>query len=157
MSPDEHLVYYSHEFLPKVVNGVTNTINDGAAHAVDSSDIAFQLAAIGGFKEAYSKAKPVVLEPIMKVGIEGPAEFHGAMVGTIMQRRGMVIGSEEADGFSRLECEVPLAEMFGYSTTLRSGTQGKAEYTMEFSRYSVAPANVTEELIKKYQQEKREK
>ena len=91
----------------------------------------------------------------MKVGIEGPAEFHGSMVGTIMQRRGIIVGSEETEGFSKLEAEVPLAEMFGYSTTLRSATQGKAEFSMEFARYSNAPNNVTEELIKKYQQEKK--
>jgi len=143
------------ELTGSPVSGVRMTIIDGAFHAVDSSDIAFQLASIGGFKEAYAKAKPVVLEPIMKVGIDGPAEFHGAMVGTIMQRRGIIIGSEEAEGFSKLEAEVPLAEMFGYSTTLRSGTQGKAEFTMEFARYSQAPNNVTEELIKKFREEKK--
>ena len=143
------------ELIGAQVAGIRMTIVDGSAHAVDSSDIAFQLAAIGGVKEAYFKAKPVVLEPIMKVGIEGPAEFHGSMVGTIMQRRGIIVGSEETEGFSKLEAEVPLAEMFGYSTTLRSATQGKAEFSMEFARYSNAPNNVTEELIKKYQQEKK--
>jgi elongation factor G len=143
------------ELIGAQVAGIRMTIVDGSAHAVDSSDIAFQLAAIGGFKEAYFKAKPVVLEPIMKVGIEGPAEFHGSMVGTIMQRRGIIVGSEEAEGFSKLEAEVPLAEMFGYSTTLRSATQGKAEFSMEFARYANAPNNVTDELIKKYQQEKK--
>jgi len=143
------------ELIGAPVVNIRCAINDGSAHAVDSSDIAFQLAAIGGFKEAYFKAKPVVLEPIMKVGIEGPAEFHGAMVGTIMQRRGIIIGSEEADSFTRLEAEVPLSEMFGYSTTLRSGTQGKAEFSMEFARYAVAPSSVTDELIKKYQAEKK--
>ena len=143
------------ELTGSPVSGVRMTIIDGAFHAVDSSDIAFQLAAIGGFKEAYSKAKPIVLEPIMKVGIDGPAEFHGSMVGTIMQRRGIIVGSEEAEGFSKLEAEVPLAEMFGYSTTLRSATQGKAEFTMEFARYSQAPNNVTEDLIKKFRDEKK--
>ncbi len=145
------------ELIGANIVGIKVGINDGQFHAVDSSDIAFQLAAIGGFREAYAKAKPVVLEPIMKVGLEGPAEFHGAMVGTLMQRRGIIIGSQEVDGFSQIEAEVPLAEMFGYSTTLRSATQGKAEFTMEFARYSVAPSNVTEELVKKYQQEKKEK
>ncbi len=143
------------ELTGSPVSGVRMTIIDGAFHAVDSSDIAFQLAAIGGFKEAYAKAKPIVLEPIMKVGIDGPAEFHGSMVGTIMQRRGIIVGSEEAEGFSKLEAEVPLAEMFGYSTTLRSATQGKAEFTMEFARYSQAPNNVTEELIKKFRDDKK--
>ncbi|MSQ03872.1 MAG: elongation factor G [Myxococcales bacterium] len=143
------------ELTGSPVSGVRMTIIDGAFHAVDSSDIAFQLAAIGGFKDAYAKAKPIVLEPIMKVGIDGPAEFHGSMVGTIMQRRGIIVGSEEAEGFSKLEAEVPLAEMFGYSTTLRSATQGKAEFSMEFARYSQAPNNVTEELIKKFREEKK--
>ena len=145
------------ELIGAHIVGIRCGINDGGFHAVDSSDIAFQLAAIGGFKEAYFKAKPVALEPIMKVAIEGPAEFHGSMVGTLMQRRGIIIGTTEADGFSQIEAEVPLAEMFGYSTTLRSATQGKAEFTMEFLKYDRAPGNVTEELIKKYQQERREK
>jgi elongation factor G len=145
------------ELIGANVVGIRCGINDGSAHQVDSSDIAFQLAAIGGFKEAYHKAKPIVLEPIMKVGIEGPAEFHGSMVGTIMQRRGIIVGSSEADGFSQLEAEVPLSEMFGYSTTLRSATQGKAEFSMEFARYDRAPGNVTEELMKKYQAERKEK
>jgi len=143
------------ELIGATVVDITCAINDGSSHAVDSSDIAFQLAAIGGFKEAYMKAKPVVLEPIMKVGLEGPAEFNGAMLGTLMQRRGIIIGSSEQDGFAQIEAEVPLSEMFGYSTALRSATQGKAEFSMEFAKYSVAPTMITEELVKKYQQEKR--
>jgi elongation factor G len=143
------------ELIGAPVVNVRCCINDGSSHAVDSSDIAFQLAAMGGFRDAYPKAKPVVLEPIMKVGVEGPAEFHGQMVGTIMQRRGIIVGSSESEGFSQLEAEVPLAEMFGYSTTLRSATQGKAEFTMEFARYSVAPNAVTDELVRKFQAEKK--
>lgn len=77
------------------------------------------------------------------------------MLGTLMQRRGIVIGSSEQDGFAQIEAEVPLSEMFGYSTTLRSATQGKAEFSMEFAKYSVAPTTITEELVKKYQQEKK--
>ncbi len=145
------------ELIGAPIVGIKCGIVDGQFHAVDSSDIAFQLAAIGGFREGYAAAKPVVLEPIMKVGVEGPAEFNGAMLGTIMQRRGVIIGSSEADGFAQIEAEVPLSEMFGYSTTLRSATQGKAEFSMEFSKYSVAPANVTEELVKKHQAEKNSK
>ena len=129
-------------------------INDGAAHAVDSSDTAFQAAARGAFREGFGKAGPTALEPIMKVALEGPSEFHGAMVGTLMQRRGMIIGSTESDGFSQVEAEVPLAEMFGYATALRSCTQGKAEFTMEFAKYSPAPSSITEELIKAFQDEK---
>jgi len=137
------------------VVGIKVVINDGAAHSVDSSDTAFQAAAVGAFRDFYPRAQPIVLEPIMKVALEGPAEFHGGMVATLMQRRGMILGSTEADGFSQVEAEVPLAEMFGYATALRSSTQGKAEFTMEFSRYAQAPVGVTEDLIKEYQDEKK--
>ena len=85
----------------------------------------------------------------MKVVVEGPAEFPGGVLGTLMQRRGIIIGSQEDGGLARIEAEVPLAEMFGYSTTLRSSTQGKAEFTMEFSRYLPVPAAMAEELMKK--------
>ena len=137
------------------VTGVSMMINDGAFHAVDSSDIAFQQAAKGAWRDAYHRAKPVILEPIMRVEIEGPVEFHGNMVGTIMQRRGVIVGTVEEDGFSRVEAEVPLSEMFGYSTALRSATQGKAEFTMEFAKYDKVPTSVHEELVKKYQAEKK--
>jgi elongation factor G len=86
----------------------------------------------------------------MKVVVEGPTEFQGAFVRTIMQRRGIIVGTTELEGFVRVEADVPLAEMFGYSTDLRSSSQGKAEYTMEFSRYAPVPAEVGQELIKKY-------
>jgi elongation factor G len=136
------------------VTGVRCVINDGAFHAVDSSDIAFQLAAIGGFKEGYMKAKPVIMEPIMKVAIEGPTEFQGAVMGSINQRRGMIIGTTDEGNYTVIEAEVPLSEMFGYSTALRSLTQGKAEFTMEFATFKQVPRGVSEELIKKYQLEK---
>src|SRR5437867_673533 len=132
------------------VTGFRVVINDGAEHAVDSSDNAFQAAARGAFRSVYSSAKPQILEPIMKVSVEGPPEFQGAFVRTIMQRRGIIIGTTEEEGFARLDTEVPLAEMFGYSTDLRSSSQGKAEYTMEFSRYAPVPAEVHAELVKKY-------
>ncbi|MCO4746973.1 MAG: elongation factor G [Proteobacteria bacterium] len=137
------------------VTGIRVLINDGGFHAVDSSDIAFQEAARGAWRENYGRAKPVVLEPIMRVDIEGPAEFHGNIVGTIMQRRGIIIGSSEDDGFSRVETEVPLAEMFGYSTALRSATQGKAEFSMEFAKYEPAPKGVQDDLMAKYEEEKK--
>jgi elongation factor G len=132
------------------VTGFRVVINDGASHAVDSSDNAFQAAARGAFRAVYSSAKPQILEPIMKVSVEGPLEFQGAFVRTIMQRRGIIIGTTEEEGFVRVDTEVPLAEMFGYSTDLRSSSQGKAEYTMEFSRYAPVPAEVHLELVKKY-------
>jgi elongation factor G len=155
------------EFIPSVEKGfrsmikkgrligfpVTNfrvVINDGAAHAVDSSDNAFQAAARGAFREVYDRAKPAILEPIMKVAVEGPTEFQGSFVRTIMQRRGIIVGTTELEGFVRVDADVPLAEMFGYSTDLRSSSQGKAEYTMEFARYAPVPGEVSLELIKKY-------
>jgi len=155
------------EFIPSVEKGfrsmlkkgrligfpLTNfrvVINDGAAHAVDSSDNAFQAAARGAFREVYDRAKPAILEPIMKVAVEGPTEFQGAFVRTIMQRRGIIVGTTEQEGFVRVDADVPLAEMFGYSTDLRSSSQGKAEYTMEFARYAPVPGEVSQELVKKY-------
>ncbi len=129
---------------------VRAVLTDGNSHAVDSSDMAFQIAARSAFREAYRKAGPRILEPVMKVSVEGPAEFQGAIYRTLMQRRGNVLGSTEDAGFARVDAEVPLAEMFGYSTDLRSATQGKAEFTMEFARYAPAPREVTDELLKTY-------
>ena len=136
--------------------GIKATINDGQSHPVDSSDIAFQQAAIGGFREAYLKAKPVILEPIMKVSIEGPTEFQGNIFAVINQRRGIIISSTEDGNFSRVDAEVPLSEMFGFSTVLRSLTQGKAEFSMEFEKYGKVPTGIAETLIKEYE-EKRKK
>lgn len=133
------------------VIGVKVEINDGQSHSVDSSEMAFQAAARGAFREFYGRAKPQILEPIMKLAVEGPSEFQGAILKTIMQRRGQVSGSSEEDGFSTVEAEVPLSEMFGYATDLRSMTQGKAEFTMEFDKYAAVPAETTAELKKKYE------
>ena len=135
------------------VTGVKVTLTDGAAHAVDSSDIAFQEAARGAWREVYPKSGPQILEPLMKVVVEGPGEYQGGLVGVLMQRRGIIIGTTESEGFCRVEAEVPLAEMFGFSTVLRSATQGKAEFTMEFSRYTPVPGAISEELIKKHKEE----
>ncbi len=137
-----------------VVTGVRVVINDGSSHSVDSSDIAFRQAAVGAFKEGFSKAKPVLMEPIMKVAVEGPSEFQGGVMGSLNQRRGIIIGTFEEGEYTVVEAEVPLSEMFGYSTVLRSLTQGKAEFTMEFSSYKHVPKNVAEELIKEAQQKK---
>ena len=135
--------------------GVKCTINDGQYHPVDSSDIAFQTAAIGAFREGYAKAKPVILEPIMKVQLAGPTEFQGNMFGLINQRRGVILESTDENNMSVVNAEVPLSEMFGFSTILRSSTQGKAEFTMEFLKYGRVPNNVADELIKKYQEERK--
>ena len=124
-----------------VVN-VRVVLNDGASHSVDSSDVAFQEAAKAAWREAYDRGAPKVLEPIMRVGVEAPTEFAGSVLTTILQRRGTVTGQQEVGGMTISEAEVPLAEMFGYATTLRSSTQGKAEFTMEFSRYRPVPAAV---------------
>jgi len=137
-----------------VVN-IRCVINDGQSHSVDSSDIAFQLAAIGAFREAYMPARPCILEPIMKVSVEGPSEFQGNIFASINQRRGIIISSTEDGLFSRVDAEVPLSEMFGYSTVLRSLTQGKAEFTMEFAKYGKVPQSISEALIKGYTEKRR--
>jgi elongation factor G len=132
------------------ITGVRFVLQDGAAHSVDSSDNAFQIAGRKAFREVFPKAKPVVLEPVMKLEVESPTEFQGAILKTVMQRRGTVMGTTEEDGFCRVESEVPLAEMFGYATDLRSSTQGKAEFTMEFARYVRVPSEVQSTLIKAF-------
>ncbi len=135
--------------------GVRVTINDGAAHSVDSSDMAFQQAAIGAFREAYDKADPILLEPLMRVAVETPSEFQGAVLGTLNQRRGIIVSTSEDGAFSVVESEVPLAEMFGYSTVIRSSTQGKAEFTMEFSRYNPVPRSIADEVVKQQKEEQK--
>ena len=152
-----HSMLAKGQLIGAPVTGISVTLSDGASHAVDSSDIAFQEAARGAWREIYQKAGPQILEPLMKVAVEGPSEFQGGIVGILMQRRGIIIGSTEGDGFSRVEAEVPLSEMFGFSTVLRSATQGKAEFTMEFSRYATLPSALAEELIKKYREEQAKK
>ena len=132
------------------ITGVKVTITDGRSHNVDSSDMAFQIAGRKAFREVYKRAKPIALEPVMKLEVEGPGEFQGVILKTVMQRRGTVIGTTETDGFCRLESEVPLAEMFGYATELRSMTQGKAEFSMEFSRYLRVPAEVQKKLVEEF-------
>lgn len=139
------------------ITGVRVTLVDGTSHAVDSSDLAFQAAARGAFRQAYEKAKPQILEPIMKLSVESPTEFVGNIFGSINQRRGLIISSVEDGIFARVDAEVPLSEMFGYSTVLRSMTQGKAEFTMEFLKYAKVPAQVAERLVAEYAEEKAKK
>ncbi|MCJ7582581.1 MAG: elongation factor G [Candidatus Aminicenantes bacterium] len=134
--------------------GIRAVLKDGRYHPVDSSDLAFQAASREAFKQAYAKAKPQILEPIMKVSVEGPTEFVGNVFATINQRRGIIISSVEDGIFARVDAEVPLSEMFGYSTTLRSLTQGKAEFTMEFLKYGKVPANISDELKTLYREKK---
>jgi elongation factor G len=137
--------------------GVKVTINDGNYHPVDSSDQAFQMAAIGAFRYAYEKAKPQILEPIMRVSVEGPAEFQGNMIASLNQRRGIIVSTNEDGLFVQVEADVPLKEMFGYSTVLRSLTQGKAEFSMEFSRYDRVPTQMADELKKEFQNRQKSK
>lgn len=128
--------------------GVQAVLSDGAYHDVDSSELAFKICAMAAFREHFTKARPAVLEPIMKLEVSAPDEFQGNVIGQINQRRGMIKNTHSQNKFVTIEAEVPLAEMFNYSTELRSATQGKGEFTMEFARYSQAPRNVQEELIK---------
>lgn len=133
------------------ITGIRACINDGQYHAVDSSDMAFRIAARGAFREVYNKAKPVILEPIMRVEVETPEEFQGNVIGGLNKRRGIIAGSETRHGSTNILADVPLSEMFGYSNDLRSSTQGKAEFSMEFTKYQRVPANVQQDLIADYQ------
>ena len=136
--------------------GIKATLSDGAYHDVDSSEMAFRVCAMAAFRESYLKARPVALEPIMKLEVSCPEEFQGQVVGQINQRRGIIKGTETSEAFTTVEAEVPLAEMFEYSTELRSATQGKGEFTMEFSAYSRVPSNIQEQLVKEYQSKRAE-
>ena len=132
------------------ITGVRACINDGQSHAVDSSDMAFRIAARGAFREAYDRAKPVIREPVMKVDVESPEEFQGNVIGGLNKRRGLIVSTSTNNGITQIEAEVPLSEMFGYSNDLRSSTQGKAEFAMEFKKYAQVPNAVQEELIAAY-------
>jgi elongation factor G len=153
------------EFIPAVEKGINEavtqgvlagypvvdvkvTLHFGSYHDVDSNELAFKMAAIFGFKEGAKKAQPVILEPMMAVEVETPEDYAGNVMGDLSSRRGMVQGMEDMVGGGKvIKAEVPLAEMFGYSTTLRSMSQGRATYTMEFKHYSEAPKNVAETII----------
>jgi elongation factor G len=134
--------------------GVKCVVNDGASHPVDSSEIAFRTAALMGFREAYAQAKPTILEPIMRVEVQFPEEFQGAVLGQINQRRGSIISTEKLEGFVQAMAEVPLNDMFGYSTDLRSATQGKGEFTMEFQKYAEVPKQQREVMMAEFRNKK---
>jgi len=131
------------------VEDVKVTLYDGSYHEVDSSEMAFKLAASMGFKEGARKAKPVILEPIMKVEVETPEDFMGDVIGDLNRRRGQINSMDDRSGNKIVNAFCPLAEMFGYSTDLRSQTQGRASYSMEFDHYDEVPRNVADEIIKK--------
>ena len=154
------------EYIPAVQKGVTEalqrgikagypivdvkvTLFYGSYHEVDSSENAFKMAAILAFRDGALRADPVLLEPIMAVEVVTPEDYMGAVNGDLSSRRGMIMGMEDAPGGKIIRAEVPLAEMFGYATAVRSATQGRANYSMEFKKYAPAPANVAESIIKK--------
>jgi len=154
------------EYIPAVDKGIQEQLNngviagfpmvdikvtlfDGSYHEVDSSEMAFKIAGSMGFKEGARKASPVLLEPIMKVEVITPEEYMGDVMGDLNRRRGLVQGMEDTPSGKAIRAEVPLAAMFGYATDLRSATQGRANYSMEFAKYNEAPTNIAEAVIKK--------
>ena len=136
------------------VLGVKMVLQDGSYHDVDSSDMAFQICARDCFRETFRKAEPVLLEPIMRVEVEVPVEFQGPVTGGVSSKRGVILGTESRSGFAVILAEVPLSEMFGYSNDLRSMTQGKGSFSMEFLKYQKLPARFQEDIVKKVQLEK---
>jgi elongation factor G len=130
------------------------TVNDGQYHPVDSSELAFRLAAMAAIREAYQSAGPIILEPIMKVEVAAPEEFQGVVIGQLNQRRGIILDSQTNEGYFTASAFVPFSEMFGYSTSLRSATQGKGEFTMEFAKYEPVPKNVQEEMVRLYKEKR---
>lgn len=126
-------------------------LTDGASHQVDSSDLAFKLAALYAFRDCYQKARPVILEPIMLVEMKAPMEFQGPVIGDINRRKGIIVGSEQDGDDAVITAHVPLNNMFGYSTGLRSMTQGKGEFTMEYHQHAAVPQDVQAQLVKEFQ------
>ena len=120
---------------------------DGSYHDVDSSEMAFKIAGSQGFKQGAMKASPVILEPIMSVEVVTPEDYMGDVMGDLSRRRGILQGMDESPAGRVIRAEVPLSEMFGYSTDLRSATQGRATYTMEFTKYSELPSSIAETII----------
>jgi len=153
------------EYVPAVQKGVEEqlqtgviagydvkvTIYDGSYHEVDSNEMAFKIAGSMAVKEGAKQGRPVLLEPIMKVEVVTPEEYLGTVNGDLNRRRGILMGTDDSPAGKIIRAEVPLSEMFGYATDLRSGTQGRATYTMEFAKYAEAPASVAEAIVKKNQ------
>lgn len=138
------------------VTGVRFVLEDGGAHAVDSSDIAFRLAGLGAFRDAYQKAKPMILEPIMHVTVSYPKEFQTNVMSQINKRKGMISDTEVVDGYATLHADVPLSQMFGYVTDLRSATQGKGEFTMEYKMHQPVARNEQEQMIKDFHKQQQQ-
>jgi elongation factor G len=154
------------EYIPAVDKGVQEAMNngviagypvvdvkvtlyDGSYHDVDSNEMAFKIAGSMCFKEGVKKAKPVLLEPMMKVEVTTPEEYMGDVMGDLNSRRGIVQGMDDTPAGRQIKAEVPLSEMFGYATDLRSATQGRANYSMEFAKYAEVPASIADAVIKK--------
>ncbi|MFR1213584.1 MAG: hypothetical protein ACLSCV_01320 [Acutalibacteraceae bacterium] len=155
---------YSKEYIPAVDQGIQGallsgtlagynvvdikvTLYDGSYHEVDSSEMAFKIAGSMAVKDAIKKADPVLLEPIMKVTVIVPEEYMGDVIGDLNSRRGMILGMDAVPGAQQINAEVPLSEMFGYATDMRSKTQGRGQYTMEPAHYNEVPKSVGEEII----------
>jgi elongation factor G len=132
------------------VQGVRVTLTDGASHAVDSSELAFKIAALHAFRQACERASPVILEPLMRVEVTVPSEFQGAIVGAVNRRKGLIQSSDAQGDDCVINAEVPLNNMFGYSTELRSMTQGKGEFAMEYMRHAAVTQDVQAELMKQH-------
>jgi elongation factor G len=154
------------EFIPAVEKGINEAVStgviagypvvdvkvtlfDGSYHDVDSDEISFRMAAIFGFKDGFRRAKPIILEPIMKVEVVTPEEYMGDVIGDLNRRRGQIMGMDDTPAGKTVTAEVPLSEMFGYATTVRSMSQGRATFTMEFAKYMEVPSNIAETIIKK--------
>ncbi|MDE6398041.1 MAG: elongation factor G, partial [Clostridiales bacterium] len=152
------------EYIPAIDNGIREakqsgvlagyetvdfkiTVIDGSYHEVDSSEMAFKIAGSMAFKEGMRKADPVIMEPIMRVEIDLPEEYLGDVMGNVSSRRGNLLGMESINGSQQIRAEIPLSEMFGYATDLRSRTQGRGNYTMTFDHYNEVPRNVAEKII----------
>jgi elongation factor G len=131
--------------------GITAEIYDGKYHDVDSSEMAFKIAGSMAFQDAAKKARPVLLEPVMRVEVVVPKEHMGDVMGNLSSRRGQIQSQEDRGGTQIIQARVPLSEMFGYATDLRSRTQGRATYSMHFDRYEPAPQNVSEEVVARMQ------
>ena len=123
------------------------TVQDGSYHEVDSSEMAFKIAGSLAFKEAMKTANPVILEPIMKVEIITPDDYFGDLMGNVSSRRGNIQGTEDRNGAKVIDAHIPLSEMFGYATDLRSRTQGRGQYSMQFDHYAEVPRNIAEKII----------
>jgi len=133
------------------VEGVHVTITDGEAHSVDSSELAFRAAAAGAFRQAFPEAGPAVLQPVMQCEINVPTEFQGNVIGNLNKRKGFIRDTTQSEGYTQIEANVALEDMFGYSTDLRSSTQGKGEFTMEYLTHEAVTSDKRAELIKNYQ------